>query len=261
VAPYSVPADRIAAVPDINGSNICVSCHSGRVSGDYLKGLNFATQVSGKNFGSFNSHYIADGGIMYRTLGYEFTGLDYSNAVSYVHPTIGSTGGTEGDNGPCVGCHMRSDESHSFEVVDGDLGAVTDIKSYTNVCSRCHGNKAALIVALNDRDAEYNAALAALESQLNVKGIYYCSSYPYFKTAAACAGGFFTAWPDIDTLGAAFNYNLLKNAPAAYVHNIEYTRKLIYDSIDFLDGGGLDKSVETTLGGSGDAYDYLNGTR
>ncbi|MBI5056557.1 MAG: hypothetical protein HZB61_08085 [Nitrospirae bacterium] len=261
ITAYITPAGREIAT-GTTGSSICASCHSGRLTGEYIK--NYPGSLTA-NFGTFNSHYLADGGIMYRTIGYEFTGQDYSDAVSYVHPTIGSTGGAEGDEGPCVACHMKNDESHSFEVVEGDLGAVTDIKSYTNVCSRCHGNKAALIATLNTRDTQYNAALAALETQLNSKGIYYCASYPYFKNAAACGGATYpvspATWPNKDTLGAAFNLNLFKNVPAAYVHNREYTRKLIYDSIDFLDDGNLNKSVEATLGGSGNAYDYLNGTR
>lgn len=190
VAPYSTPADRIAAVPDLNGSNLCMSCHSGRVSGDSLKALDYATEVSGKNFGSFNSHYLAAGGIVFRTIGYEYTGLDYSNAISYIHYTIGTTGGTDGDNGPCVGCHIRSDESHTFEVVEGDLGAVTDINAYTNVCSRCHSDKATLISTLNTRDTQYNAALSALDAQLNSKGIYWCSAYHILKPRLPVEGDF-----------------------------------------------------------------------
>jgi hypothetical protein len=257
ISTYIVPTGR-SVDPGTEGSTICVSCHSGRQTGEFIK--NYPVALTGKNFGSFNSHYLAAGAIMFRTIGYEYTGLDYSNDISFIHDTIGTTGGSDGDNGPCVGCHMKTDESHSFEVVEGDLGAVTDIRAYTNVCSGCHGNKATLISTLNTRDTQYNAALSALDAQLQGKGIYWCVNYPYFKSAAACGGGFYTAWPDKDTLGAAFNYNLLKNIPAAYVHNREYTRKLIYDSIDFLDNGALDTSVEATLV-SGDAYDYLNGTR
>jgi hypothetical protein len=61
-------------------------------------------------------------------------------------------------------------------------------------------------------------------------------------------------------MGAAFNYNLLLHEPGAYVHNLQYTRKLIYDSIDFLDDGLLNGSVESTLG-PGAAYDFLAGAR
>ncbi|RJQ45662.1 MAG: hypothetical protein C4538_08055 [Nitrospiraceae bacterium] len=262
VAPYSAPVDRISAVPDINGSNQCMSCHSGRLNGQFIK--DYGT-ITGKNFSTFSSHYLADGGILYRTIGYEYASLDYSNVIGFAHDKIGTTNGTDGNDGPCVGCHMVNDDGHAdhtWEPLEKDgSDQVTDIQTYSNVCSKCHSSKATLISALNTRDVQYKTALAALDAQLQGKGIYFCENYPYFKTAASCGGGFYTAWPNKDTLGAAFNYFVLDHIPAAYVHNREYTRKLIYDSIDFLDNGAMDKSVEATLGGSGDAYDYLNGTR
>jgi hypothetical protein len=61
-------------------------------------------------------------------------------------------------------------------------------------------------------------------------------------------------------MGAAFNYNLLLHEPGAYVHNPQYTKKIIYDSIDHLDDGAMNASVEATLG-AGLATDYLGGTR
>ena len=261
VAPYSAPADRINAVPDINGSNLCMSCHSGRLNGQFIK--DYGT-ISGKNFGTFNSHYLADGGILFRTLGYEFSSLDYSDVIGFSHGNIGTTNGTDGNNGPCVGCHMLTDDdhpNHTWEALEKDgSGQVTDVTTYNKVCARCHSSKATLISTLNTRNEQYHAALDALEAQLQSKGIYFCESHPYFKTAASCGGANYDTWPNKDMLGAAFNYNLLKHIPNAYVHNREYTRKLIYDSIDFLDNSALDESVEATLG-SGDAYDYLYGTR
>jgi hypothetical protein len=262
VAPYTAPASRINAVPDLNGSNLCMSCHSGRLNGQYIK--DYGT-ISGKNFGTFNSHYLADGGILFRTIGYEFTGLDYSNVTGFAHASIGTTGGTDGDQGPCVGCHMLTDDdhpNHELEPVEKDgTGLATDIKVFTKVCSGCHSEgKATLISTLNTRETQYSAALDALQTQLQNNGLYYGSAHPYFYSDAGLTTAY-TAWPDKDTLGAAFNFNLLMNIPAAYAHNSQYTRKLIYDSIDFLDDGTLNRSVEASLGGSGDAYDYLNGTR
>jgi hypothetical protein len=247
-------------VPDLKGSNICMCCHSGRLNGQYIK--DYGT-IAGQNFGTFNSHYLADAGIVFRTIGYEFASLDYTNVIGFAHDRIGTTGGTDGDNGPCVGCHMLTDDdhpNHKLEPVEKDgSGAVTDIKVYTKVCSRCHGDKATLISTLNTRDTGFNDALDRLKTQLAGKGIYYGTAHPYFYSDAGLTTAY-TAWPDKDTLGAAFNYNMFQHIPKAYVHNREYTRKLIYDSIDFLDDGLLNNSVLTTIG-AGDAYDYLNGTR
>ena len=54
---------------------------------------------------------------------------------------------------------------------------------------------------------------------------------------------------------------MLHHEPGAYVHNLQYSKKLIYDSIDYLDDATFNSSVEATLGGSGDAYDFLVDTR
>jgi hypothetical protein len=36
-------------------------------------------------------------------------------------------------------------------------------------------------------------------------------------------------------MGAAFNYDFMNNESAAYVHNDQYAKRLIYDSLDWLD--------------------------
>jgi hypothetical protein len=72
--------------------------------------------------------------------------------------------------------------------------------------------------------------------------------------------------PDTDTsgartgrnnMGAAFNFALLEGEPAAYVHNRYYTKRLIYDSLDWIDDNQMNYSTGVTLnaacnGGSGD---------
>ena len=59
----------------------------------------------------------------------------------------------------------------------------------------------------------------------------------------------YAAWPNKDTLGAAFNYNMLAHMPMAFVHNSRYTRRLIFDSIDWLDNGSLDGTITATING------------
>jgi len=51
----------------------------------------------------------------------------------------------------------------------------------------------------------------------------------------------------LNNMGAAFNYNLLIHEPGAFAHNSNYVKRLIYDSIDWLDNNQLDDSVATTL--------------
>ncbi|OGW42351.1 MAG: hypothetical protein A2010_08695 [Nitrospirae bacterium GWD2_57_9] len=50
-----------------------------------------------------------------------------------------------------------------------------------------------------------------------------------------------------NNMGAAFNFNLLDHDPGAYAHNRYYAKRLIYDSIDWLDDNQMNYSVGLTL--------------
>ena len=58
-----------------------------------------------------------------------------------------------------------------------------------------------------------------------------------------------------DRMGAAFNYNLLEHDPGAFAHNSHYAKLLIFDSLDYLDNGVLDGTINLT--GYTAAADYL----
>lgn len=49
------------------------------------------------------------------------------------------------------------------------------------------------------------------------------------------------------TMGAVFNYFVLYYDPGAYAHNNAYVKRMIYDSIDWLDDGVLNSSVSSTF--------------
>ena len=262
LSPYSAPAARISAVPDLSGSNICMSCHAGSETGQEIKDADFVTEISGKNFGGFNSHYSAFGGILFRTIGYEFDGQDYTNVLAFAHDQIGTTGDPDmGSNGPCVGCHMKTANSHTLLNLTKSGTTVTDITAFNSVCYKCHADKASLITTLNNHYTGYNEALDVITTLLAAlpAPVYYGPFYPYFFADPGFTGPF-TGWPDKDTLGAAFNLNLLKHLPGAYAHNHVYTQRLIYDTIDFLDDGVINQaSVAATLASSPDARAYVGG--
>lgn len=50
-----------------------------------------------------------------------------------------------------------------------------------------------------------------------------------------------------NNMGAAFNLQLLEHEPGAYIHNSKYTKRLIYDSIDWVDDGSLNYSTGVRL--------------
>jgi hypothetical protein len=258
LAPGPITADYSNApftYPDLRGTNVCMACHVGRESGDSIK--NSTEDFTDKIF--VDSHYLTAGGTLFNATGYEFNDRDYSNSIFYVHDRVGLMNSVEmGDNGPCIGCHMKTADSHFFlSAKKNTTGMVIELTSFDETCSDCHAGPEELVDLVNELEEGFAAAVEALRSQLAINGFNFIGDFPYFAN---------TDWTTADdptgknNMGAAFNYNLLIHEPGAYVHNLQYTKKLIYDSIDFLDDGTLNSSVETTLG-SGTAFDFLAGTR
>lgn len=98
-------------------------------------------------------------------------------------------------------------------------------------------------------------------------GIYGISAYdltldPTGGTSAKdwTRGGTLTADQARNLLGAAFNLKLVTNDPAAYAHARTYVRRILYDTIDFLDNRVNDLSVgQTALAVSGQAGKLVTG--
>ncbi len=227
--------------PDIDESNICMACHTARESGESIN--NSTDNFSDKGF--INSHYLTAGGTLFTVTGYEFSGSDYSNNSFYQHNQIGVNAFTgTGTRGPCIGCHLSSPEKHLFLPVKRDEnGNITTLTS--TICVNCHsGDFVFTAESLNEIKNSLHEALEALEVQLENSGYTFLGGYPYFAnrdwTSVADPSG-------RNNMGAAFNFNLLEHDPGAYAHNSFYTKRLIYDSIDWLDDNKLNDSVAVTL--------------
>jgi len=243
-----------ATYPDVSGSNVCMSCHTGRETGDSIK---LDPDADG-NRSFINSHYLTAGGTLFGTTGYEYAGRDYTNPSYFKHDKIGSSSAVgTGSNGPCVGCHMSTPNSHKYTNVTKDsAGTITAITS--TACATCHtGNYALTAQILVDEEHEYMQTLDAAKAVLASKGMHFYNAHPYFYTAAYVAGGTntaFTNWAGVyglalwkDTMGAAFNINLLIHDPGGYAHNRIYSKRLIWDAIDFIYDGVLDNDVTEAI--------------
>lgn len=57
-------------------------------------------------------------------------------------------------------------------------------------------------------------------------------------------------WPLQGDLGAAHNYNYFHHEAGAYAHNSKYAKRLIFDSVDWLDNGSMDGQITIDV----DAY-------
>ncbi|MBJ6727331.1 hypothetical protein [Geomesophilobacter sediminis] len=226
--------------PDSGFSNVCLGCHMGRQAGATINAMAGAAAAKGGatadafwgNVSFVNSHYLAAGGEVFRTIGYEFAGQTYSNAVD--HSLVNN-----GSDGPCVTCHMQTKNAvtHSHTLSPS-------VANYA-VCQNCHGS------SFNDafvqaKSADFQAALQALGNALTQKGfvpnlVNGQLAYPYFAAKN---------WGDRNTgpnnMGAAFNYNQLMHDPGAFAHNPTYVKRLVRDSIDYLMNGSVNRSRDLT---------------
>lgn len=171
------------------------------------------------------------------------------------HNTAFFVAGNLDSDGPCVTCHYAAGD-HTLE-----LGQ----KTIDNVCSKCHDVKTpAELEAFIDEEGALpfeNAIALALKSlKTNYNISYNQAAYPYFyddNLAAGTAvkdwtrGGALTAADAEKLMGACFNINVLKRDPAAHAHARTYARRLLYDSIDFLDNKIMDLSTGATALASG----------
>jgi formate-dependent nitrite reductase cytochrome c552 subunit len=172
-------------------------------------------------------------------------------------------------NGPCVTCHLnasgvskRFGSGHSLKI---------DANAYNQVCINCHTAENAVALNANnfrsvflEPQAEAMATSLELIKQLLLTryGISFEeSASPYFfdERLPMVSGKKqpvkdWTRGGAVDgrkLMGACFNLNLLTRDPAAYAHARSYSRRLVYDSIDFLDDGAMNLSVSTTAVNSG----------
>ena len=160
---------------------------------------------------------------------------------------------------------------HTFKPVTLVAGAgsrtITGIVS--NACAVCHTQNSGLTPitaeSMNAEKDRFEDALQALQTILatnTLRPLFFGSSNPYFFTAPFVAGGQNTSvtnWlseGDADNtgnttgrnnMGAAFNLNLFRHDYGAFTHNRLYVKRLIYDSIDWINNNLLDNDVEATI--------------
>jgi hypothetical protein len=253
--PYTVDGVQVV-LPDVGNSNTCINCHGarGNVEGYELpQPLDPSTDMSalkpGFGPGTKNvteAHYLVAAATIYASdtvIGYEYAGQDYAPVPYFAHDGIALNGDApETGNGPCAACHMETAEPHLFEVVTKDeSGVITELNS--TACIVCHdgshgpafeaGSDAA--AAFLEEEAEgYHEALEIVVNGLAAVGIDWTGGYPYFSA---------TTWVNEGNFGAAHNYNYLHHEPGAYAHNRFYAKRLLFDSIDWLDNYFLDGTI------------------
>jgi hypothetical protein len=261
-SPNFVYAHATFQYPNLGGANVCILCHSGRTNGATIKNLNTDPTLSTADFSNLkpaDSHHFPVAAVMFKGLGYEYAGRDYDNPSSYKHFLIGTPAvPNTGTNGPCVGCHMfRSNgpASHLFETVSKTGSTITDVSS--EVCVNCHpGSSTSLAASLVEPEREnFTYALSIFSALTKTANDIYTGNpstvHPALTSSTTdwrSPGDPANTGNSKNNLGAYFNFASLNgNEMGAYVHNSKYTKRLIYDSLDWLDDGMLNNSVGQTL--------------
>ncbi len=209
-------------LPDAGDSNLCLVCHSGRG--------NFQSKRSTR----FEGHHAPTGADLYAEythVGYEFAGLDYTKPGSFAHSTIGIADGS----GPCVSCHMKSTNSHTFEAVNKDgNGVITAIKSQA-ICNDCHDTSMTAAI-LEGKALGYKDAGKLLKD-------YLANTVTNYTNAAITVSSSNVYTIHVNTYGAFQNSLYPTEDPGGFAHNSYYVKRLIFDSIDWLDNHAFDGTI------------------
>ncbi len=218
-------ADKAASfqvtMPDAKKSNVCVACHTGR-------GNKNSAPVS--RDGSAYHHGVAAGTLFSSVThtGFEFDGLNYANPSYFKHDIIGTD--TANGSGPCASCHM-SGKSHSFKAVDAATQTITN----QALCDTCHTAEHGLMTyaTIEEESAGYQNAGALLVDMVKVQNAQtnYTGSAILYSTTVA------------NDYKAHQNSKLSSDEAGGFVHNRIYVKRLIFDSIDWLDNGALNGTI------------------
>lgn len=227
IRPYADTPDYINR--EVGISNICMDCHSGRNTGRSIQSADFTNQAF------ISPHYKSSGGVFYAKEGYHFPGQTYDFYSTNTHRNIGmaNINGT-GTAGPCVGCHMTQAQSHLFKTIStASNGSIASIRS--TMCSNCHGPTFNDTATINSHKDSFNATLLTLKSALAFQGFVYSPDNTFTNKTNWGADQVVGA----NMMGGAFNYTLLLYEQAAYIHNEDYAKKLLFDSIDAVYNNGI----------------------
>jgi hypothetical protein len=210
------------SVTDGGNSKVCYRCHAGRTS---KASVDSAAAVGDYDLRDVDPHFLPVAAVLYGPNaqgGYEYSGKSYF--VNWPH-TIPS----------CAGCHMAAGPSGNWNLGGHSLVMEAGSDVNTTECTQCHGTVLSFDVNGNDREGTLTDLLSRLETKLAEMGVL--KEDPFVSP-------YFTGITTTPQLRAAYNYTFVSSDPGAYVHNWWYAAQLLYDSLDELDNGSLDGSVD-----------------
>jgi hypothetical protein len=209
-------------------SEVCFNCHAGATS-TLVEQLNVEREM-------FEASLTALEGFL------DTRGICFVEAYPYFHKLRANAGTVSVTKGSTVVTGTLTTFQTSSVTASADQFRTADGRNYE----------------IQSVDSETQITLKTPYLGTNVSG----APYTIMMTGSANA---VTDW-DITNrgemygknfMGTAFNFNLLEHDPGAYVHNRTYVKRLIYDSIDWLDDARMNNSVGTSLNAlSGTVYGW-----
>ena len=200
---------------DHSNSNLCISCHQARVESPALPapGTGGTFTVTNKRYGP---HHGAQG-MMFSGSGAYQLGDDYTNSV---HTTL--------IENSCVTCHMATAQGveaggHTFNVSNAD-GEINQAG-----CVQCHDDSDELEMLIENTQTEIAGLLAELQQLLLDRGILNPNDLPYANASSSNPLELTS-----DELGALYNYQYVREDQSLGIHNYNFAKKLLENSIAVL---------------------------
>ena len=217
-------------IADQGGSNVCLNCHGGAGNMDSSRNTRFV------------GHHAQAGGTIFADvvhMGLEYPGQNYAYDYFFTrgHGTI---------EDPCVTCHMGDEANHTFAIFEEDLAGNLTFpnKGYCDTCHTPGGAYEVTADKLHEEKAGYEETAALLQDSLDANAAYQAfvainssSTATNAEKAAALA-----ALPD-GVYRAMQNQKLPTEEPGGFAHNRYYVKRLLFDSLDWMDNGVLDGEI------------------
>jgi len=202
------PVDLInGGTVDFGNGNMCINCHQSRPY-EIPDMANDSTTITSSRWGT---HHGPQSAMVFGLGGFEIPGdLSYSNSP---HSQLVTDG--------CITCHMAEAFGNSAGGHTFNMTYIYHGGSQPNMvgCVACHAEADDFNV--NGAQDEIEELLLELEGLLIAKGVYNTNS-----------GLWNTGTYETNVAGAALNYIFVKEDRSDGVHNFNYARALLKNSID-----------------------------
>lgn len=216
----AVTLDTTSNVFDHGKGNLCVRCHQSRsVTPMPVPGAATNYTISTANALRYGPHHGPQGNLLTGYGGYESPTKSWTSLRSHQHQSVTDA---------CVTCHMQPYKSQS--AADGAAGGHTWNMEFdysgttyymTNACNTCHGGATEKTFDHGGLQTQVETLFGTLSNMLVSSNLVNSNSGAPTNLTSL----------DPDTLGAVYNYMLIKEDRSWGVHNPTYIFNLLEGSI------------------------------